>query len=338
MSRYDTRMQSVIAMALDSRLLASALTSRQGQGWPELPALSALLHHAQRLPDANWHRGVMTALELAAADCLPVQMAAQALPSVSPGAGICLALPVHVVAGISRMFLGEPQAVTPDEQESLRLAFNAEFGSAQVGLHAVGSGWLLQAPFASAADDDSPENLLGVALAREPAVTPAARSLRRLGAEVEIWLSSLPLNRIREQRGQSPINSFWFWGGGVAAELPQAMVQARRFCSNAPPDAWMAGLAAHMGTTVQCDAGWSKQCEGALVLLHSSQRQSWDEQLAEWDSAWLAPAWRDVQGRRLHGLRLQLGQTVWQLPAARWRRWLRRARPWWQQLATGATA
>jgi hypothetical protein len=305
---------------------------------PELPVLSALLQGATRLPvAADWRGGVLAALDLPAPGAIaPAAVAACAIPDLPQDACACMATPVHVVAGISRMFLGHAASfvLTASERETLRQAFNAEFGAPAMHLHAVGSGWLLQAEFAAAAADGSPESLLGMALAREPAVAGTQRALRRLGAEVEMWLAGLPLNRDRERRGAPPINCIWFWGGARTGPLPRSHLPGGLF-SNIASDAWLAGLAAHCGMPLQHAQGWDdvRGTAGAVVVLQPPVLGDALQQLPAWEEAWLAPARRDLQARRLPALRLQVGASAWQLPAPRLTRWLRRAQPWWQAVS-----
>ena len=247
-----------------------------------------------------------------------------------------MALPVHVVAGMSRMFLGAPEAYALEaaQREQLRLAFNAEFGAADVHLHAAGSGWLLEAPFAAAANDGSPESLLGAALAREPAVSAAGRSLRRLGAEVEMWLAGLPFNVARESRGEPPINCIWMWGGATAHRAPPPGRVPDALFTNMEPDAWMAGLAAHCGIELQQARAWDeiRDTRGALVILQPSSHGAVLPLLPAWESHWFEPVRRDLASRRLDSLRLQIGHSAWQWPAPRLTRWMRRRRPWSQRV------
>jgi hypothetical protein len=306
---------------------------------PELPVLSALLRGATRLPAASdWRHGVLAALAVPqSAGMSPAAMAARAIPGLSAGIGICLAMPVHAVAGISRMFLATADGfvLAAAEREALRQAFNVEFGGPDLHLHAAGSGWLLQAPFGAAADDASPESLIGAALARTPALADAGRSLRRLGAEVEMWLAGLPLNRDRERRGAPPINCIWFWGGAIAGPLPRPGLLPGSLFSNVEPDAWLAGLAGYCGTPLQQALTWGdvREPAGALVILQPQLLGEVMQQLTTWEAAWLEPVRRDLAARRVPALRLQIGASAWQLPAPRLTRWLRRARPWWQAVS-----
>jgi hypothetical protein len=307
------------------------------EAMPALPALSAMLRGATRLAVANdWRSGVLEALSIDPA-VAPAGVAASAIAGLQPGACICLVMPVHAIAGISRMFLATADQYTlePDERETLRAAFNAEFGAPDLQLHAAGTGWVLQAPFAVAADDASPELLVGAALAREPARTDTSRALRRLGAEVEMWLATLPLNLDRQARGHSPINSFWFWGGTMTTALPQPGQRPRALFSNLEPDAWLAGLASHCGLRVQQAQSWAdvRDAMDAVVILQSSRPGESMQDLPAWESAWLDPAFRDIQSRRLPALRVQWGASAWLLPAPRLTRWLRRSRPWWEMLS-----
>jgi hypothetical protein len=315
-------------------VIAMPALAPTASGSPDLRVLSAMLHGARRLPDvADWRGGVLSALDMAEVATWGMgSMAARAIASLPQETGVCLASPVHAVAGMSRMFLAAPaaSALDVDKREVLRRAFNAEFGAADLHLHAVGSGWLLQAPFAAAASDGSPESLQGVALAREPAASAAARSLRRLGAEVEMWLAGLSLNADREKCGEPPINCIWFWGGATTGNLPVPGRVPGAIFTNCEPDGWNSGLAAHCGVELIHALAWedARDTTGALVILQAAGDVL--SQLPAWESAWLEPAFRDLASGRLSSLRLQMGGSAWLLPAPRLTRLLRRRRPWWQ--------
>lgn len=304
--------------------------------FPELPALSRLLHGARpRLRAGEWRNGVLAALGMTEVD-LPAQslIAARAV-AIPQGAGICMALPIHAVAGMSRMFLAPSQGYALDagEREELRLAFNAEFGATDVHMHAVGSGWLFQSPAASAASDGSPETLQGEALTREPAASETLRSMRRLGTEIEMWLAGLAFNAARERRGQLPINSIWFWSGAIAAPVPPPTRPGALF-TNVEPDAWLAGLGAHCGLLVQRADSWQQVqgTPGAVVILQPSQPGAVMAQMTAWESAWFGPVHDDLASQRLKALLLQIGGRAWTLPASMLSRWTQRLQPWWKKV------
>jgi hypothetical protein len=324
-----------------------------GGALPDMPALSRLLRRAQRLPAApDWRSGVLAAL--AGSPVEAAQLAARAVPALSESMPLCLAAPLHVEAGISRVHLppGGRLALEPVEEQAWCAAFNQEFGAQGVTLHvaAAGGGWLLVAPFAAAASDPAPEALVGEALARAPARNAEERSLRRLGAEVEMWLAAHELNREREARRLPPLNAIWFWGGARVAALP-ALRLPGVICSSGVADAWLAGLARHGAICLQRTSDWhaaqrciaqaaggaapggavqQDRCAGLIVLAPDASGQS----RAYWEALeanWFAPAERALGSGEVSGLRLQVGRSAWHRPARtawRWPRWNRGH--WWQ--------
>jgi hypothetical protein len=43
----------------------------------------------------------------------------------------------------------------------------------------------------------------------------SSTALRRLGAEIEMWLHDHPINDARRRRGELPVTSLWLWGAGA---------------------------------------------------------------------------------------------------------------------------
>ncbi|HWL61773.1 MAG TPA: hypothetical protein VNQ32_03190 [Steroidobacteraceae bacterium] len=315
---------------------------------PEMPALTRLLHRARRLPDApDWQAGVMRALGLERVAAASV--AAAALPGLPPDASLCFAAPVHVVAGISRVHLPPGGRLWPDaaEDAAWRAAFNDEFGASGAALHAAaGTGsWLLVAPCAAGARDVAPELLVGETLGRSPAADDVQRALRRLGAEVEMWLASHELNRRREQRSEPVVNAVWFWGGAQRIALPQPAA-LRGIVTHLPGDAWLAGLAAWTGASLVKAGDWRSALGSAPVqgssaagagdglVLIAPPAPAGESTASYWqglEEQWFAPAVQALENGATHTLRLQLAGTTWQVSRGSMRHWLRwRRRRWWQ--------
>ncbi len=306
---------------------------------PELPSLTRMLARARRLPDAaDWRAGVQTALLGGEGGPLaPAALAACALPELPADAALCFVTPLHVVAGMTRVHLPPGGILELDarEREAWRETFNAEFGDADLQLHAAGSGWLMNASCAHAADDAAPEALLGAALERSPARGEAARALRRLGAEVEMWLAAHPLNDARAARQVPAVNSFWFWGGARRQSLAPFAHAPRAVSSNTDADPWLAGLANHCPARLHADAVDLHQAmqQGAeLIVLQPSALPPW-EHWSRLEAQWFTPASQALRAGALKSLRLQIGRSAWQLPDASPLRWLRRSRPWWQAVS-----
>ncbi len=298
-----------------------------------------MLSRARRLPGApGWRSGVLSVVGGPAAGAVPdVAVAARAMPALPAGAGLCFATPVHVVAGMSRVHLPPGGWLQLEAVEAVRWqeAFNRDFGGADLHLHAIEGGWILEAPCAAATQDAAPEELIGLPLTRSAASTEAQRALRRLGAEVEIWLTGHALNREREARNVPPLNSLWFWGGAHATQLPQLTHPLRHLLVAGEPDPWLTGLAAHCGLAVTRATNWQSLPlnDNALLVLSPSR---WGMSAQHWqalESQWLAPAARSLVDGSIRSLHLQIGTTAWQLPWRSLLRWLRRRRPWHEQVA-----
>jgi hypothetical protein len=308
---------------------------------PALPVLTALLARARRLPAASdWRSGVFGALcgTTGGAAIADVAVAARAVPGLAVGAPVCLAAPLHVLAGISRVHLPPGGCLRLDDAEAERWAeaFNCEIGAPDVRLHAVAGGWLLAAPFAVGTGDAAPETLLGEPLQRAPARDVNERALRRLGAEVEIWLTGHPLNRARESRGLPAINSLWFWGGAWTVELPAPARPPRALLVAGQPDPWLAGLAAYCALPLGVAAGWPLAMPSADTLLalvappQGLTRTHWQRLEAQW----FGPVASALRRGEISALRLQIGASAWRLPDSSPLRWLRRSRPWYRQVQT----
>lgn len=321
---------------------------------PALPVLTAVLRRARRLSDAtDWRAGVLGALGAAR----PVAVAAVAARAcdMPEDTALCLAAPLHLTAGISRVHLppGGQLAPGPEEERAWCAAINAEFGGDGVVFHvaAARGGWLLQAPFAAAAGDAAPETLVGATLERQPARSNEERALRRLAAEIEMWLAAHPLNEIRRTRGRPTFDALWFWSGAQARALPPLQRPAW-IAASGIADAWLTGLAAHTATPLHAapdfDAAFAAGApqtspqaaatagtgtgsgSGPLLVAAPDNQGPSGHYWQMVEDNWIAPAVRAFEAGRLAGLRLQIGRTAWQLPHGGLLRWPRRPRAWWQ--------
>lgn len=130
--------------------------------------------------------------------------------------------PAHVRADMAtaRMLAcGELGLSTEDCQELLR-PLKPLFGDSGFPIDApVPSRWYLRAPAGAQLPVFAPpDQSLGDDLRLHLADGSEGRRWRSLLNEAQIVLHNHPLNQQRAARGQLPVNSLWFWGGG---SLPQ---------------------------------------------------------------------------------------------------------------------
>jgi hypothetical protein len=132
-----------------------------------------------------------------------------------------IATPVHLVAGLSSVHLDARGLlhVDLDSRRALAQDFNPVFAESGFRLEALPSaGFLLLGPRIGDLDTVEPARLLR---ASETGALPQASTqprVRRLVAEIEMWLHNHPVNAERTRRGRLPITALWLWGGGGARE------------------------------------------------------------------------------------------------------------------------
>ena len=114
-----------------------------------------------------------------------------------------------------------------EEAQALVEPLQAVFAEQGMALHvSTPQRWHLRVPAdVSLPHFDAPEQALGEDLYDHLPQGPEGRQWRVLLNEVQVLLHQHPLNAQRRERGLPPINSLWFWGGGV---LPSRIDTALR--------------------------------------------------------------------------------------------------------------
>jgi hypothetical protein len=314
-------------------------TAAQLESLPRLPALSELLRRGRREPYSNdWRSAV--ASELNASDLwgsTPASVAARVLPESRIENGHWLAVPVHRVAGMSRVQLHPAGmlAMGPEEAAAFCESFAREFGGEGLRLHAVGDGLLLEGLESGAGDDVDPSACLGSELSAEPATTPAGRRRRRFHAEAEMWLHGHALNEARESRGQLAMNGLWLWGGARPLQRPSRQPAHSRGPMAFGADPFLLGIARHAGLAPPRPAQPLPALDvaDALVVVSAAARDPRASALQRLETDWFAPVLQAVESGNIPWLRLRLGDRAWQVSCSRWRSVLRRASPWWEPLS-----
>jgi hypothetical protein len=127
--------------------------------------------------------------------------------------------PAYVQADISggRMLVCGDMDLSAKDCEALIAPLRPLFGDEGFPISApVPQRWYLMMPLESRLPEFSPpEAVLGDDLESHLPAGDAGRRWRRLLNEAQVILHNHPLNAERVRQGLPPVNSLWFWGGGV---------------------------------------------------------------------------------------------------------------------------
>lgn len=294
-------------------------------GQPLPTGLARRLGRADRLPDGQggWRAQLQRHIEVLPRGW-PVAAVTRQLDAGDAAVSAWLrADPAHVRADIDtgRMLACGDLGLTMEEVQDFLRPLKPLFGDAGFPISApTPDRWYLMLPrevrlpaFAE------PEDALGDDLYRHLPAGEAGRRWRALLNEAQILLHNHPRNAGRIAAGKLPVNSLWFWGGGVLPDrvkLTVSTVYTR--------EAHLAGFARLAGiepaAVPENFAALQELAGGVLVDLRAQH------DLATLERDWLAPAGRAL-GERLSTLALDFADGAgWRLTAGqRWRVWRRPA-------------
>jgi hypothetical protein len=349
MTVYDTTVSRTILVV--PGLDPAHLSVEARAGLPRLPSLEQWLARGevQAVP-GDWRRWLQLTLAGRALGGLPpASIAGAAVADVPADRPLWLATPVHFVAGLDtvRVHPAGLLVLTGAEQQALQHDFARDFAGSGCSLHATGRRELLLAlgsgHESGEVQSDDPASWLGADPREGLPRGPGAGALRRLGAELEMWLHRHSVNAARADRGELGVNALWLWGGGAAVARPAAW-DARGEAGSRAALSWaeelfVDGLARCLGWQLQPLPGaWPSQGTDPsppLRLVVAGPGAVRDGRSLEViDRDWIAPAlaeWR----RGTHELTLLAARSAVTLRRRSLRRaWraLRRPRPWWQGL------
>jgi hypothetical protein len=151
----------------------------------------------------------------AAAPAIAPAIAVTAAPSRDSTAWI--ATPVHLIAGLTSLHLDRRSILRlpPTDLDHFAQDFNQTFGDSDLHLLPLPAGdFLLEGPATLTATTTEPARALVADLETSLPKGNDAKALKRLGAELEMWLHAHPLNETRRRRGELPVSTLWLWGGG----------------------------------------------------------------------------------------------------------------------------
>lgn len=287
-----------------------------------LPALETLLARGshQRLSGMSLERWLAAAFRIASRQDLPLAPINLRGDGVDPGRACWVqADPVHLKVYRDQLLLVDASCfeITRDEAAAMTAALSAHFSADGIEFIApVAQRWYARVRA-------EPRMLT------TPTVETAGRGVepflpagddgpgwRRIANEAQMLLHGHPLNEAREQRGDLPINSVWFWGTGRLADISATAPYAAVWSA----DPLSLGLAGIAGVPAHSLPRTGSQLLDSLRAIPDDRPQlividelraavcgdaaAWRSALEDLEQRWFAPLLRAVKGRALQALTL----------------------------------
>lgn len=227
--------------------------------------------------------------------------------------------PAHLRAGINGATLlavGETLQLSGDDADALLRPLRPLFGDAGFPIDAPVPGhWYLRLPVeAKLPAFSEPGEALGADAFEHLPEGEAGRRWRSLLSEAQVLLHHHPVNAKRIAQGLLPVNSLWFWGGGV---LPDHVSVAHAVVYS--DDEVVRALAGEGAASQALPASYATPDSDALFDLRHAR------DLRALQADWLQPALADLRSARLDsiGLDFEDGHAIALTRAQRWRFWRR---------------
>jgi hypothetical protein len=300
-----------IAVVVSDLYLPHAADAPSTTGVAALPGLAEAARFGQKSRvDGGWRHWLTPWLgrdDLARA--APAAIAAGASARACGEGSVWIANPIHLVAGLTNLHLDYQGLLRLPAQDLERLAqdFTKTFGEADFHLEALESGpFLLRSSRSLDTTTTEPARVLAHELEASLPNGPDAPILKRLGAELEMWLHSHPVNEARTRRGELPVSTLWPWGGGPELAPRDARVAHAVAPSTAPiafgSDPYLVGLSHLSGVQLRSlpprlpdPSDWPLVQRAVLVteltaLLQANPGWTMFEALAHIDRCYIMPA------------------------------------------------
>jgi hypothetical protein len=304
----------------------------------ELPSLTWLLRFSR--PPAScpdWRAWIAAQTGHVALARSPLaDIAARAWVDPASAAGAWIATPVHLEARLDHVRLADRGLlrIGTDEANRWSEAFAREFGP-DLKLHPAGErGFVLTGIEAGDTQTTDPARLLDSDVAPALPRGAGASALRRLGAELEMWLHAIPLNDERQRAGQRRISAFWFWGGEKVDKVPGSLSPPASSFVIHGEDLWLAGLAHATGSTANKPAADFGTLDPSADhhIVELAPMSAPHESLVDAEARWFAPARTALSEGKLAALDIVANDRWFRIGSRAGWRWWRGKRDWFESI------
>jgi hypothetical protein len=249
---------------------------------------------------------------------------AAAAADVAPGGPLAgasgtlwIATPLQLTAGAARLYLDHRGVLRLPRAELavLAAAFQDTFAVSGCSLTPLSSGdFLLRTAGIAAVATTEPARCAGNDVAEALPRGAAAAPLRRLVAEIEMWLHGQALNEARVRRGEPPVTTLWPWGAEGRAVQPERR-EGRATLRAFGADPYLSGLW-HLQADV-CRAlpqrleevlADERAC-GVVLVLQTDSHDTLAQALARLDERFVSPALKALRRGEVSSVTLIANDT-----------------------------
>lgn len=301
----------------------------------ELPALSWVLGHASRSePIGEWRRWLVGQVAGQLVGIPPASICAVEKVSGAEVETAWLATPVALEARLDHVRMTDRGLLylDVDERAAWCAEFNRIFGP-QYSLHDAGERAFILSGLPGSARTSDPARLLGNEIG--PSLPAAdAPELRRLWAEIEMWLHGSALNDTRERARKRRISALWLWGRDAGTRGSPGSDE--RDVELYGGDPLLGGLSRMRQFPLRDVPAALAQIEGSrqhVVAEFAVLTGHPHESLAAIDASWFAAARHALERGELAALDVVANDRRFRIsPRSSWKFW-RRRRSWLEILA-----
>ena len=244
--------------------------------------------------------------------------------------------PVYLRADRDAIVLAEYLGLhlNTDEANQFTREISAHFASDHWHLEApVPQRWYLRLPENPGMHTHPLSEVIGKSIKNHLPYGPKEMAWHAWLTELQMLLHNSPVNQQRENRGEHPVNSLWFWGGGQCPKIPK--VDWAQLWSDDPTALGLANLAGvpRTGAPVNGEA-WLHEAitPGRHLVVLEEWRDIFAEhsfhqrnEMQEMNQRWFSPLLKALKSGQLESLTLYpLNGQSFYLSAARARHWWKR--------------
>ncbi|MEN3353062.1 MAG: hypothetical protein V7640_1220 [Betaproteobacteria bacterium] len=282
----------------------------------ELPQLTKLLARARcdPLPPITTEGWICEAFDVARQQDWPVAPLSLAYDGGNVGDGYWLrADPVHLNVTRDRLLLVDNSLfeLRAEEAQSLVTTLNAYFAESGLLFHALHpKRWYTKLARAPAVSTHGISEVAGQDVRHHLPSGAEALAWHRLFNEIQMLLHEHPTNESREARGEPPVNSVWFWGGGTRPAVSARHFQ-RVWSDNVTAIAIGTAAGTHADALPADAETWLKSAAASASASHLitfdglasafayRDSEAWRTSMMDLENRWLAPLLRALRANRV---------------------------------------